>query len=201
VFVDPRFARAAQPRGRARGRRFELDLGLVPLGGRAAGDCSAGLSSITSNSRMLFAFARDGGIPGSAYLSRVSSAFFSPYVAVWISAAGAWAIALWAEAYSAMVALSTLALYSSYALPIALALRARRRGRWMARGPWNLGRWSALVNAIALSWIGAITILFVLPPNQLAGYTFAACLAVLLVYWFGWMNGRFAGPRLGLPTE
>ena len=160
-----------------------------------------GLSSITSNSRMLFAFARDGGIPGSRQLSRVSSAFFSPYVAVWVSAAGAWAIALWAEAYSAMVALSTLALYASYALPIALALRARRRGLWSARGPWNLGTWSDLVNAVALGWSGVIGVLFVLPPNQLAGYTFAGCLAVLLAYWFGWMRGRFAGPRLALPTE
>jgi amino acid transporter len=31
-----------------------------------------GLASITSNSRMLFAFARDGGLPGSSSLSRVS---------------------------------------------------------------------------------------------------------------------------------
>ncbi len=160
-----------------------------------------GLSSITSNSRMLFAFARDGAIPGSAHLARVSSVFFSPYAAVWVCAAGALAVALWAEVYSAMVALSTLALYASYGLPIALGWRGRKNGRWRARGPWNLGRWSDLINGLSLAWIAVITVLFVLPPNQLAGYTFAACIAVLLAYWFGWMRGRFAGPRLAVQSE
>jgi hypothetical protein len=34
----------------------------------------------------------------------------------------------------------------------------------------------------------------VLPPNQLAGYTFGACLVVLLALWFGRMRSRFRGP-------
>jgi len=39
-------------------------------------------------------------------------------------------------------------------------------------------------------------VLFVLPPNQLAGYTFAGCLAALGIYWFAWMKRRFPGPRV-----
>ena len=74
-----------------------------------------GLSSVTSNSRMLFAFARDNGLPGSRWLKHVSPRFRSPSVAVWVSVAAAFVVALWAEAYAAMVALSTLALYASYA--------------------------------------------------------------------------------------
>jgi hypothetical protein len=37
-------------------------------------------------------------------------------------------------------------------------------------------------------------VLFVLPPNQLAGYTFAGCLALLAVDWRLRMRARFKGP-------
>jgi amino acid transporter len=155
-----------------------------------------GLSSITSNSRMLFAFARDGGLPGSRHLAKVSPRFRSPHVAVWVSAVFALLVALWADAYSAMVALSTIALYASYALPIAIGWRARRNGVWSVRGPWHLGRASGLVNLIAVVWVAIVTVLFVLPPNQLAGYTFAGCLALLALYWFAFMRSRFQGPKV-----
>src|SRR3954471_2519067 len=149
-----------------------------------------GLSSVTSNSRMLFAFARDGGLPFATRLAAVSPRFRSPFVAVWISAAMALAVALWSEAYSAMVALSTIALYASYGLPILLAIRSGSA----RRGPWTLGRASRTVNVVALVWIAACMILFVLPPNQLAGYTFAGCLLALRAYWLLWMRARFRGP-------
>ncbi len=160
-----------------------------------------GLGSVTSNSRMLFAFARDGGLPLSRHLAQVSPRFRSPHVAVWVSVAFAFLIALWADAYSSMVALSTIALYASYALPIAIGWRARRSGRWATPGPWNLGRWSSAVNALALAWVAVVTVLFVLPPNQLAGYTFGGCLVLLAVYWFGWMRARFTGPPGAAPAS
>jgi len=143
---------------------------------------------------MLFAFARDGGLPFSRQLAAVSKRYRSPYVAVWVSAAAAFAVAIWAQAYSAMTALSTIALYASYGLPILVGLRARRSGRWTRFGPWHLGRWSTPVNVAALLWICTLTVLFVLPPNQVAGYTFAGALALVGAYWFLWKRARFRGP-------
>jgi len=166
--------------------------GLVAVAMLAMWFC--GLSSVTSNSRMLFAFARDGGLPFSGYVSRVSPRFRSPHVAVWVSAAAALAVALWTPAYSAMVALSTIALYASYGVPIALGQRARKTGRWTRRGPWDLGRVSSVVNTVALAWIAVLTVLFVLPPNEVAGYTFAGLLVLLTAYWFGWRKADFRGP-------
>ena len=155
-----------------------------------------GLASVTSNSRMLFAFARDGGLPFSPRLASVSPRFRSPHVAVWTSALAALAVALWADAYSAMVALSTIALYASYGLPIFFRLRARHR---LAPGPWSLGAFSPLVNLVALCWIAVAAALFVLPPNQLAGWTFAGCLAALALYWRLHMRARFQGPPGATP--
>jgi amino acid transporter len=157
-----------------------------------------GLSSVTSNSRMLFAFARDNGLPGSRWLKHVSPRFRSPSVAVWVSAVAAFVVALWAEAYAAMVALSTLALYASYALPIWVGWRARRAGTWSHQGPWDLGRASPFINAVALAWCAVIMVLFVLPPNQLAGYTFAGALVLLGLYWWLRQRHTFTGPRVTL---
>jgi amino acid transporter len=150
-----------------------------------------GLSSVTSNSRMLFAFARDGGLPFSARLASVAPRWKSPHYAVWASAAAALLVALWSEAYSAMVALSTIALYASYGMPIACNLLSRRPRQ---RGPWQLGRTSTALNLLALAWIATCAVLFVLPPNQLAGYTFGGCLLALALYWRLRMRGRFRGP-------
>jgi amino acid transporter len=174
--------------------------GLVAVAMLAMWFC--GLSSVTSNSRMLFAFARDGGLPFSRVVSSVSPRFRSPHVAVWVSAAAALALVAGTEAaskyrdtvYNTVTALSTIALYASYGVPIALGLRARRSGLWARRGPWDLGRASPAVNALALAWIAVLTVLFVLPPNEIAGFTFAGLLAVLAAYWLLWMRPRFRGP-------
>ena len=141
--------------------------------------------------------ARDGGLPWSTAVARVSPRFSSPHVAVWVAVCAAFAVALWAKAYTAMVALSTIALYASYALPIAIGLRARRTSRWTERGPWNLGRWSTVINLIAIVWVAFITVLFVLPPNHLAGTTFAGCLVLLGIGWLAYMRRHFRGPRIG----
>jgi amino acid transporter len=157
-----------------------------------------GLSSVTSNSRMLFAFARDGGLPGSAHLASVSPRFRSPHIAVWVSVVAAFVVAIWSGAYAAMVALSTLALYASYALPVWVGLRARRNGTWSHQGPWDLGRFSTPVNVVALGWCAVVMVLFVLPPNELAGYTFAGALALLTVYWVAFQRHTFVGPKVTL---
>jgi amino acid transporter len=152
-----------------------------------------GLSSVTSNSRMLFAFARDGGPPGSPWLKRVSPRFKTPAWAVWTCCVIAFLLALEADAYSVIVSISTIGLYAAYGIPILLAFRARRRGA-IVTGPWNLGRWAPAVNLVALVWIAIITVVFVLPPDQVAGYTFAGLLALLVIYWVAWARRRFRGP-------
>jgi len=168
---------------------FILERALPGLGGRCLVIVAmgamwfCGLASVTSNSRMLFAFARDGRLPGAKILARVSPRFHTPAAAVWVSASAALAVASWAEALAAMTALSTIALYASYALPILCGARARRAGRWTTFGPWTLGGWSTPLNALSVLWLGAVMVLFVLPPNALAGWTFAACAAVLALYW------------------
>jgi amino acid transporter len=69
-----------------------------------------GLASVTSNSRMLFAFARDGGLPKA--VSNVSERFKTPHVAIWISVIVAFLLSIFAKAFTVVAALSTVALYA-----------------------------------------------------------------------------------------
>ena len=105
----------------------------------------------------------------------------------------AFALAIWSRAYNVIVSISTIGFYVSYGIPIVLALRARRGG-WLERGPWHIGGWSTAVNIVAVIWIAFITVLFMLPPNLLTGYTFAGALALLTIYYFAWARRHFAGP-------
>src|SRR5207253_366525 len=60
--------------------------------------------------------------------------------------------------------------------------------------PWNLGRWGPWINIVAIIWVVFVTIIFVLPPNELVLWTMLLLGALLLVYWFGFARQRFAGP-------
>src|SRR5207245_2221822 len=53
-----------------------------------------GMSSVTANSRMIYAFSRDGALPGSSFWHRVNKRTRTPTNAIWLAAAGALILAL-----------------------------------------------------------------------------------------------------------
>ncbi len=98
--------------------------------------------------------------------------------------------------YQAVTGISTIGLYLFYGIPLLLKLWAIRRGVWTERanGPWSLGNWTVPVNVIALAWIAFITVLFVLPPNELTGFIFAWTFAAMMVFYLARVRGKFRGP-------
>ncbi len=169
-----------------------------------------GLSCVTSTSRMIFAFSRDNGMPLSNVWKQVSRRHRTPAAAVWLGATLAFLLPClilaivaarpkqldFSKLYPAVTGISTIGLYLSYGIPLLLKWRLVRRGIWKgnANGPWNLGNWSLPVNVVALLWIGFITVLFVLPPNELTGYIFGATLIGLGAFYLTSVRGRFQGP-------
>jgi hypothetical protein len=77
--------------------------------------------------------------------------------------------------------------------------RRHGRGEFTTRetAPWSLGRWAAVVNAIAIAWVALITVIFVLPPNELVLWTMLAVGVALALYWQLSARRRFVGPRGG----
>jgi amino acid transporter len=169
-----------------------------------------GLSCVTSTSRMIFAFARDNGLPLSTVWKSVSKSHRTPASAVWLASVLAFLLPClillivaarpkaldFSKLYPAVTGISTIGLYLSYGIPLWLKVRAKRRGLWNHRadGPWSLGNWSTPVNLVALGWIAFITVLFVLPPNELTGYIFGGTLVLLGLFYLARVRGRFKGP-------
>src|ERR1700722_5741050 len=164
-----------------------------------------GMSSVTANSRMIYAFSRDGALPGSAVWHRVNKRTRTPTNAIWLAAVGALILGLpylWnSAAYAAVTSIATIGLYIAYVTPTFLRLR---QGDNFQRGPWHLGRWSKPIGIIACIWVVFITILFILPtasPITVGDFNYTiVALAVVIgyagIFWMVSARKWFTGPRV-----
>jgi len=164
-----------------------------------------GMSSVTANSRMIYAFSRDGAVPGHKFWHKVNKRTGTPTNSIWLATVGAFILFLPylynPNAYAAVISIAVIGLYIAYAIPIFLRLRA---GDSFQRGPWHLGRWSRPVGIVAVTWVCIICILFILPtvfPVTLGNlnYTIVAVAAVGLgtgLWWLLSARHWFTGPRV-----
>jgi amino acid transporter len=159
-----------------------------------------GLSSIASAGRMLYAFSRDDGIPGSGWLKRVSHRYRTPANSMVAMVVVAWVFSVASgvvgggTAIVIVTAISTIFLYAAYGIPIVLALTTNA---WRSERVWSLGRFSRPVAVVALIWIVALMILFSFPTSGNISWPFmVAVLVFLLVYYFAWARRRFTGPKI-----
>ena len=157
----------------------------------------AGLATVTSVSRMIYAFARDDGLPASRLLKSVSARFRTPVAAIWTGVVLAVAFTVYADAYSTVVSVTSIALYLSYAMPIAAALWAYRR-TWTRMGPWDMGPAFRVVAAACVAISLGIFYIGVQPPNGQALVVLLAIFALTLTVWFAVERRRFKGPPLGV---
>ena len=125
------------------------------------------LSIMTSTIRLAYGMARDGQLPLSGSLAKVSPNLHTPIgacVAVGLLAA----VPLLQYAGAAYVAIAaTGMIYLSYFLGNLATLKARLAGWPKADAPFSLGNWGIIVNVLALLWGGAMLFNF--------GYPRACC--------------------------
>jgi len=153
-----------------------------------------GLACITSTSRMIYAFARDGGLPFSSRLKRVSPRHQSPVAAIWVGATLTLVSTLSSPAYTTLTGACVILLYLSYVMPLAAGFFAIGRG-WTRMGPFDLGRPAYRVLAAA-STLGVLLVIWisVQPPNERALIVTGATLAVLVAAWWLQIRKTFRGP-------
>ncbi|MCX5515587.1 amino acid permease [Kaistia algarum] len=165
-----------------------------------------GLATVTSASRMIFAFSRDGGLPASKALSKVSPKFRTPVAAIWTASILAvlfvWGASLvtfgGSTAYSIVVSCTVIFLFFSFAIPIALGLFAYGTKKWPTMGPWNMGK--GLFSLFAVLSIIAMALIFfigVQPPNDWALYITIGFLVLTGIVWVAFESRRFQGPPIG----
>ncbi|KAF6254993.1 amino acid/polyamine transporter I [Scenedesmus sp. NREL 46B-D3] len=177
-----------------------------------------GNACVTSTSRTLYAFSRDGAVPLSSWWSKVDPRFEAPVNAVWCVVVLCFILGLPMlhsyVAFAAITSIGVVGLYSSYLICIGLRLLASEEK--FQRGPFHLGRWSKLVAGIAFAWACIAVIMFVLPqvyPVTAAVSAAAASslnyapvavglvLCVSLGWWFADARKWFTGPRKTVEEE
>ena len=161
-----------------------------------------GLSCVTSASRTVYALARDHGTPFAPLLRQVSASHGTPAPAIWLFALTSFAAMIWAGAVPIVTSFSTVTLYAAYIIPVVLAYRARRRGSdWPRAAVWSLGGAGGAVNLVAIGYTVVICAVLMMPPNELAGKTFAGLLVLLAMLYAAIARRQYQGPEWSRQRE
>jgi amino acid transporter len=144
---------------------------------------SCGTSIQGAGSRLAFAYARDGALPASNWISKVHNRFRTPVNAL---VAGALVTILFVllvfaspgknihiafitypadtNALLSLVSFGVSGIYLSFLLTVIAAIIARARG-WVPEGSFQLGRWGWAVTIAAAAYLGLMLINIVLPTG------------------------------------
>ncbi len=142
------------------------------------------LAGLTSTSRMMFAFSRDGGIPFvSKTLAHVSTQYRTPTYAIWTSAALALLSTVYAPYYLVLAVACAVFLYLSMAMPIAAGFLAEGSEKWKEKGPFNLGGLSKLNAVVAVLAGVTLAITGFFPPNEKVFYFTIIFVVALFGFW------------------
>ncbi|KAK9441778.1 amino acid permease [Metarhizium brunneum] len=172
----------------------------------------ATLSVMTTSSRMIFAFARDGGLPASKFFAKVHTRLGLPLNALILTSVIVILFGLIflgsTSAFNAIISASVVALDLSYAMPIAVNFIQGRNA--LPDRKWKLPRWFGwAADCISLSYISLTTVLFLFPPGlpvtgSNMNYCIVAFAIIITISVFQWIvDGRknFTGPRVNLVPE
>ena len=181
--------------------RLGYILGTLLFAAIAFAQLFCGMSSVTSNSRMIYAFSRDGAVPFHNLWHQLDRGR-TPRNAIILAVVCSFILAIPTvfnfAAYVAVTSIATIGLYIAYALPILLRLFAKD----FQRGPWHLGAWSKPIGVIAVLWVIVISVLFMLPTvNPITPVTFnytpvvvLGTFVIITAWWLLSARNWFKGP-------
>jgi amino acid transporter len=166
-----------------------------------------GLATVTSASRMIYAFSRDGGLPlVSNWVSKVSPRFRTPVAAIWTGAVLEFLYVWMAQTvsiggtniYTIVVNSTLIFLFLSFTVPIALGFFAIGTEKWPVMGPWDIGiPMYRLFAVLSVLCMGLIIYIAVQPPNDKVLWITLVFLVITAIVWFLFENKRFQGPPMG----
>lgn len=153
------------------------------------------LAGVTATSRMIFAFSRDGGIPGHKLWRKVSPARRSPAAAIWLTVVLSIAATLYSPAFAALAAGCAMFLYISIVMPVAAGLFAEGK-TWTEFGPFRLGIWSKPFAVLSILGVLVLIYIGIQPPNDILISYGIGLIVLMLILWFGIARKRFPGPPI-----
>lgn len=162
-----------------------------------------GISIFTTGSRLTWGFARDGGIPFSAYFAKVDKTWKAPARAMVLQGCIIGVVGVLylfaSTVLEAILSVATIALTISYGLPI-IALMWAGRAK-LPPGGFRLGSLGPTINWISVIYCAVTTVFFFFPsePNpapadmNYAIAVFGVMLVIAVGFWF--VKGRVAYMR------
>ena len=159
-----------------------------------------GLATVTSVSRMVFSFARDGGLPWSNRLRHISHKYRTPVAAIWTASLLSIAFTLYTPIYTTIAAVCAMFIYISYLLPVAAGLFSYKRS-WKVMGPFDLGGWYRPIALLCV--VGCVILIYIgiQPPNDKSLQILIGAFVLLTLVWFTAEKRRFQGPPIGKRIE
>jgi amino acid transporter len=167
---------------------------------------ACGLACVTSASRMMYAFARDGGLPASKFLSHVSTETRTPTYAIWVSVVLALitaytgnigrAFGLQVDIFLVLATACAVFLYISYVIPVVAGIFAEGN-TWKEKGPFNLGVWSKPIAIVASIGVFVLATTGFFPPNVPVFILTVAMVVILPILWFAGIRNSFEGVPTG----
>ncbi|OAL49105.1 amino acid transporter [Pyrenochaeta sp. DS3sAY3a] len=161
---------------------------------------------IASVSRLVWAFAKDKGVPFGQHFVNIHPKLQVPGPALIVVATLVCALSLInlgsAVAFNALIALPLLALYISYLIPIVLLTLRQLSGNHPTYGPWSLGRWSVPIKLFSILYLVYVIVFLpfptVRPVTRLtmnyAGPIMLGAILLALLDWFTTGRKRFKVP-------
>jgi amino acid transporter len=144
--------------------------------------------------RIFWAQARDGQAPAVGWLRKVSASQ-TPTNATILAGVLAFAFTLYSSGLAVLAAASALGQIGSYGVTVAAGIIGKRRGTLPQR-PWNYGRWSPVIDWIAVVWAFSVSVIIIAQnPSQVGPGAAAIVIAGLLIYYVG-----IPGSRRGIMT-
>ncbi len=182
-------------------------LGLILAVGIVITNYICALAGLTSTSRMMFAFARDGGLPASHFLSHISTQYRTPTYAIWTGAVlafitsltGIIGAALGLQGVDIFLVLATgcaVFLYISYAIPVLAGFLAEGK-TWNEKGPFNLGALSKPIALVSGLGVALLSTTGFFPPNVPVFWLTVGMVVILPILWFSGINKTFEGVPQG----
>ena len=134
---------------------------------------SMGQGNMVSASRVTFAYARDGCFPFSGWISKVNRHTKTPVNAVWwnVSIGILMTLLIFGgpTAVGALFSIGAVAAFVAFTIPI--FIRVFLVGNRFRPGPWNLGRFSMPIGAVASSFVILMVPILMLPSTTGADLT------------------------------
>lgn len=171
------------------------------------------VSEVAAASRQIWSFARDAGLPGHKWLSRVSLGWNIPLPAVTVSLTISALLSLInigsSVALNAITSLGAVAVLTSYYLTISCVVYRRLSGPALPARRWSLGNWGLVINVAALAFLTPLIFFITWPlvtpvtatTMNWSSVMLCGTLIIALIYYVVKGRKEYVGPVIHVKRE